>query len=269
MDDVIFKQAHVSKVIAQYFEENFRTRWNLDRYVDKTEPCVFFGLYNEMDRKLLLDHESYSIVIWGGGEFEDYNIKFASSLDKCIMVGYGWMEETYRRLNIPFQKLILPVKNYSDFKPTPLGDKIYAYSGVHGNRGSYLNWNSYIHPLIDYYGSDKVIYTSFKSLEVLIEEYYNNSFIYIKPKDKGGSTTMWELGYMGRKTVANNQGNLPNVLNFSDLDDIKRHIDAESKKIGTIQNELSEQVHSVFMNDNAWLNLNYYEEYFSRRNTNR
>jgi hypothetical protein len=70
---------------------------------------------------------------------------------------------------------------------------------------------------------------------------------------------MWELGYMGRKTITSNQGDLPNILNYSTLDDIINHIVEESKKIGTLQPQIREDLHNVFMNTDEWLYLNYYE----------
>lgn len=264
-----FSQAHVSSMIRQYFEQGFHSRWNLEKYTDSNKPCVFFGLYTEEDRKAFLNHKSYSIVIWGGGEFNDENVIFASTKEKAILVGYGWMIEKYQKLGISYQKLIVPVKDYSMFKPSTLGDKVYVYAGIHGNRHGYFKWGSIIKPLMKEYGEDRFIYTSFRNINELVEEYYNNCFLYIKPNERGGSTAMWELGLMGRKTVANSQGNLPNVVGYKNLDEIKRIIDIEAKKIGTIQNTLAEEVKSCFVNTNEWLNLEYYEEYFNRRTGNR
>lgn len=260
-----FTQAHVSFMVKQYFEEGFRSRWKLEEYSDPNKPCVFFGLYTEEDRNIFLNHKSYSIVIWGGGEFNDANILLAANKEKSILIGYGWMIEKYKTLGIPYQKVILPVKDYSMFKPSPLGDKVYVYAGIHGNRHGYFKWDSMIKPLFKEYGEDKFIFTSYRDIDELIEEYYNNCFLYIKPNEKGGSTAMWELGLMGRKTVANSQGSLPNVIEYSTIDDIKKTIDTEAKKIGTIQDTLAKEVNNCLMNTNEWLNLTYYEEYFNRR----
>lgn len=264
-----FTQAHVSSTIKQYFELGFRSRWDLEEYSDPKRPCIFFGLYTEEDRKIFLNHKSYSIVIWGGGEFVNGNILLAASKEKCILVGYGWMIEKYEALGIPYQKLIIPVKDYSRFKPSPLGDKIYVYAGIHGNRHGYFKWDSIIKPLMNEYGEDRFIYTSFRSIDELVEEYYSKCFLYIKPNEKGGSTAMWELGLMGRKTVANSQGSLPNVLGYTSINDIKEIIDTEAKKIGTVQETLAEEVNDCIMNTNEWLNLLYYEEYLNRRTNTR
>lgn len=265
MTNLFFNQAYVSPVLREYFEKNFMEKWNFNRYVDIFKPCVFFGLYTQKDMELLYKHKSYSLILWGGNDFQDKNILEVSKKEKTIQIGYGWKIKKYKQLNIPFEKLIIPIKDYSYFHPSPLGDKIYVYKGIHGDRQEYFNWDSTIVPLIKLYGEDKFIYTSRTSLQDLKKNYYDKSFLYIKPNDRGGSTGMWELGCMGRKTVANNQGDLPNVLSYGNIDDIKKLIDIESKKIGTTQIELSKKVHDCFTNNNNWLNLNYYEKYFSGR----
>ena len=58
----------------------------------------------------------------------------------------------------------------------------------------------------------------------------------LKPNIRG-STTMWELAHMGRKTIAQNQGGATNVLEYRDLNHMIDLIYEESKKIGTVQNK--------------------------------
>ena len=70
---------------------------------------------------------------------------------------------------------------------------------------------------------------------------------------------MWELGYMGRKTIAQEQGLSPNVLNYTDLDSIIKLIEHEKSKIGTIQSTLSEEVHNIMTHTDEWLTLNFWK----------
>lgn len=73
MTNLFFNQAYISPVIREYFEKNFMEKWNFNRYVDIFKPCVFFGLYTQEDRELLHKHKSYSLILWGGNDFQDKN----------------------------------------------------------------------------------------------------------------------------------------------------------------------------------------------------
>lgn len=256
-----FKQVHISFSIREYFGEPFKAKWNLTEYHDKTKPAVFLGLGTKDDIIKLRNHESYSIIIWAGGEFTPELVSYVHSIPLTIQVGYGWMVNTYKQLKVPYTELYIPIKDYSMFHPSPLGDKIYVYKGIHGNRSSYFQWDSIVQPLINYYGQDRIIYTSFQPIDKLINEYYNNSFIYVKPNDKGGSTTMWELGLMGRRTISNNQGNIPSVLNYNSVNDIITHINNEMQYIGTIQYDVSNNINNTLIQTNNWLNLDFYEKH--------
>jgi glutamate-1-semialdehyde aminotransferase len=109
-----------------------------------------------------------------------------------------------------------------------------------------------------YFGADRFVYSQNQKIDYIIDNLYSKSFIYIKPNEKGGSTTMWELAHMGRKTVSKNQGNIPNVLNFNDMESIIKIIKNEEKKIGTIQLEVVEQTKNCMVNDKDWLNVKFW-----------
>ena len=65
---------------------------------------------------------------------------------------------------------------------------------------------------------------------------------------------------MGRKTISKNQGNLPNVINFTDLKSIINTIKNEEKKIGTIQKEVAEETKKRMVNNKDWLNVKFWEK---------
>ena len=173
------------------------------------------------------------------------------------MVGYGWIGEVFRINNLRYKEVIIPLKDFSEFTPTVLGDKIYIYKGIYGDRPDYFKWQKVVEPLQKTFGKDRIIFTNHKPIEQLKEEYYNNCFVYVKPNERGGSTSMWELGHMGRKTITFNQGDVPNVLNYKSFDEIVSHIKNEESKIGTLQNEVSEQTKNIFVGE-EWLNLDFY-----------
>lgn len=253
-----FNQAYVSNILP-HFKEGFMDRWGFEEYNDPNKPAVFLGLYSSEDIEIFKNHKSYKILHFGGNDFKPFQVDIVKKSPNTFCVGYGWLGEGLAKNQIPYKEVIIPLKDYSDFTPTPLGENIYIYKGLHGNRPDYFKWEEVIKPLQQVFGEDRIIYTEFKSIEELKKDYYENCFVYIKPNPRGGSTTMWELGHMGRKTISFGQGNLPNVLNFSTLEDIIKHVMEESTKIGTIQTETSEATKNAFMNNDKWLNLSFYE----------
>lgn len=254
-----FTQINISPILEEYFGENFRNKWNLSPYNDPNKPSVFLGWYNDFDYKIILNHKSPMIFIWGGGDMTEDKVKFISNLPNSHQIGYGWQKNKFESLGVKYKEIIIPIKDFTTLPLSPLGENIYVYKGIHGNRPGYFKWDSIVNPLIEVFGKDRVIYSDFQPIDQLVENFYKDCFVYVKPNEKGGSTTMWELGYMGRKTITSNQGDLPNILNYSTLDDVINHIVEESKKIGTLQPQIREDLHNIFMNTDEWLYLNYYE----------
>ena len=157
-------------------------------------------------------------------------------------------------------------KNYKQMKeyPTPLGKNIYVYVGQPNNqRFEYFKFDEIIIPLIDHFGYDRVMWVKggeTLNFQSLVNNYYNKSFVFIKPNERGGSTTMWELAHMGRKTISRNQGDAPNVLNYKNLDHMIDLIYEESEKIGTLQLDVYKNVKNIFQKSNEWLYLKYWIE---------
>lgn len=253
-------QCYASQPMEEHFAKGLRERWNLSNYSDPNTPTVMFGWYGDTDDvNFINNHKGPLIMLWGGA---DMNSRRAVQLVKranTYQIGYGWQSDLLTTWNVPHKKVIVPIKDYSRFQPTPLGDKIYVYKGWKVDRGSYFNWRESIQPLINEWGEDNFVFGMGHDIDYVHENFYKKSFVYIKPNQRGGSTGMWELGYMGRKTIAQNQGGAPNVLEYRDLRDIANLVNQEAKKIGTVQEEVSQQVQNYMMNTNEWLNLDWWK----------
>jgi len=251
-----FTQLYSSMI---YFKEDMKQRWDLAEYNDPNSPSVFLGLPELADVHAFVNHKSFKLLYFAGADCTPEKIQIVKNTPNVMCIGWSpWVIQILKSNNIPYKAFNLPLKYYDDFKSTMLGENIYVYKGLHGNRADYFMWDSVVKPLEQVFGSDRVIHTSFQPFNVLIDKYYNDCFVYIKPNQRGGSTAMWELGYMGRKTISINQGNLPHVLNSNSLEETIKLIMQESKKIGTFQHQLSKQVHNSFLNSDEWLYLNFY-----------
>lgn len=255
-------QVYVSPTLETTFGENFRTLWNLQKYHNDRTPAVFLGLYTASDLEKLVSHKSTSIVIWGGADMRSDALITVQKLvraGKCFTFAYpGEFSNILTSYNIPHKQLYVPIKSYSDFQPSPLGDKIYVYRGVKGTRSNYFKWDDVIQPLINQLGEDRFIYTDNLSVSSLIDDYYKKCFVYIKPTPKGGCTAMFELGHMGRKTIGVGHVGLPNFIEYYKPSQIIKLIEIEAEKIGTLQPEISQNTQDIFTG-REWLDFDFWK----------
>ncbi len=249
-----FEQAYVSPTL-QFFKNDFMEKWKFKEYTDSTKPTVFLGLYTPHDLNVWQNHKSYKILYFGGNDCKDNQLNIVSKTPNTSCIGYGgkWLYQILDQYNIPYTSTKITLKDYSSFTPTTLGENIYVYKGIHGNRPDYYKWESIVKPLQQVFGEDRVIFTDHLPMDELIEKYYKNCFIYIKPNERAGSTAMIELGYMGRKTITTNHNNFHNVLESTNLENTIKLIMEESTKIGTIQTELHNNMKSIFQETDEWL----------------
>ena len=259
-----FKQIQVSTSLT-HFKEGFKNKWDLVDYFNKNLPAIFWGVYNDNDLENILNHNSYAIIIFAGNDLrKEQTLKIFNSKnkDKIFTFGFAWYNHFFQKFNIPYKEMILPIKDFSRLSPTPLGKNIYVYLGQPNNRRyDYFKFDEIIIPLIDNFGKKRVTWVKENyaiSFENLVKNYYEDSFVFVKPNERGGATTMWELAHMGRKTIAQNQGGAPNVVEYKDLNHIIDLVYEESEKIGTIQNEVHANIKNIFQLSNNWLDLKFW-----------
>ena len=258
MEQQIF-QCYASEPMEEHFASGLRKRWNLTPYHDTNAPTVMFGWYDHKnDEQFLKNHKGPLVMVWGGADMNSQRANFIQNRPESYQFGYGWQSNLFNSWGVKHKIFTLPLKDYSPFTPTPLGNKIYVYKGWKVDRGGYFKWDKLIKPLINEWGEENFIFGMGHDINYVHENYYKKCFVFIKPNERGGSTSMWELGHMGRKTIAQNQGGAPNVLEFRDINHIAELVNGEAKKIGTVQYQLNIDINSHFMNDIRWLNLNWW-----------
>jgi hypothetical protein len=254
-------QIYIAPNLEEYFGKKFRRKWNLKKYYDSTKPSVFLGLFSDDDFSIFNNHKAFSVFLPAGGEILRSKAAILGALEnkeENHVVCFGKIADFFKRANISCYELNIPVKSYNTFTPTALGNKIYYYLGVNGDRHSELSYNEVIKPLIDELGEDLFISTQNTPLDILYKNFYKNCFLYIQPQPSSGLTTMFELGHMGIMTASNFSSDLPNVINYESLDDLKKIIENEKNKIGTVQKELAKKVKNSFIKTKEWLDTDYY-----------
>ena len=250
----MIRQARFSKSII-FFEKGFLERWHIDRYNNINLPALFLGVYRMEDVVAINKHKGLKIV-WHPGGVKDLFMRLDHS-NMIVAVGKGVdfvIPERYnmRRIDIPIKDFI-QLKDFSMYKPVPLGKKIYAYLGKDKNATKKKLGYDLIREI------DKIV--PFVIIEgyqghtakFIIHEYYKNSFINIKPSLTGGLTTAIEMAYMGRKTISNAIG--PFCYGYENIDDIVSLIMKESKRIGQMPKAL---VNDDFFLGDEWKKVKYW-----------
>jgi len=247
----MIKQVRFSKGV-KFFEKGFCKRWNVTTYKDINNPCFFVGVYNMQDVKVINNHKGLK-VLWHPGRVRDVFVK-VDYKHLIVVIGKGVKFDIPDRYNkkiidIPIKDFI-QLKDFSPYKPVPLGDKVYAYLGrdaVKKELGYDIIWQlDKLLPFEFIYG-----YQGYAN-EYVRNEYYKKSFINIKPHITSGLTTAIEMAYMGRKTVSNAQA--PFMYGYETIDDICSIIEDEATKIGQMPKPLVTD--DFFFND--WQDLKHW-----------
>ena len=268
------EQAHISDTIHN-FKDAFLSRWNLREYDNPEEPAFFWGLQKDkewekdrsrkgrrksVDADLYVKHKGFKILHFIGGEYSNgllYLIDKKNAKVLCTDVSEVWL---CKKLQMPYKHLKIPYFDLDFHKPTKLGDKIYSHVGDERERFE-VDYFEY-EKLLNLFGKENfcIPYRWFELDELL--NFYNQSYCNIKPHPIRGNVSAWRLGLMGRKTIQHenkrwaDQG--PHYLYYKDDKELVKLVEQESKKIGTIQEELAKKVRECYHESDDWL----YEEYW-------
>jgi hypothetical protein len=246
------KQAFVAPSI-KFFRNNFLSTNNLVDYYDDTEPAVFFGCGESSS--IIRKHKGYKILL--PCRPNDYPL--ITNYDKSLFI----CSDNYNLPENVIRKNITPrIKDYNDFKPVELGDKIYFYSGFKNGNNLVTEKINEIQKNINY----EIITTNhnylndYYNIKDLKKDYYDKCFLNLNLTNGSGLATVIELGLMGRKTIFKNSHvnniqrmDFPNFIDYNNIEDIIHIINEESKKIGTIQPQID--AHNV---GEEWLDLDFW-----------
>ena len=61
-------QVYISEGLESNFGDGFRNYWNLNKYFNPNLPSIFLGVYTDLDRRVLTEHQATSIIIFGGSD---------------------------------------------------------------------------------------------------------------------------------------------------------------------------------------------------------
>ena len=223
--------------------------------ISKLTTQIQFGLYRNEDLKLVLNHKSYCMIIFGGSDtfitdnrnphISRGRIFFLNQIKqqmlknkKIVLIAQSkWISNDLNRMQLSHYTIPWYSLNKKLFHPVNKGINIYVYKRYNPFYSSTL-----INKLEKQLGHKYKFITANGNIPYnKISEIYSKSFIGLRlvPHDGLGSTVQ-ELGLMGIKCVHN--GSSPSALKYRNVDDIIKHIENEAKTIGLKDEELSKKV---------------------------
>jgi len=242
----MIKQARFSSSIKS-FKEAFLKYWEVEEYHDINAPAIFMGCYNDVDVEAINNHKGFKVLAHTGKvnsrilRVDDRKIVF--KLNNMILQDNKVNPDIYSNCYVKHNKTKMasfPIKDFSPFKPNPLGNQIYIYLGT---KSRSQNLGIGIANKIQSQTSYKIKFGFWANIANLSDEgnsmthiketYYDNCFVNFKPNILAGYTTAIELAFMGRKTISNAWA--PFCIKYQGLSGVLKIIDEESKKIGTVQ----------------------------------
>jgi len=241
----MIEQARFSSAVKS-FKKGFFEYWGVSEYSDINAPAIFMGCYNDDDVEAINNHKGFKVLAHTGKvssritKIDKRNVIL--KLNSMILNDHRVNPTPYTDSYINHSKTKMasfPIKDFSMFKPNPLGNQIYIYLGTQ-NRSQNLGIG--LANKLQSKTSYKVKFGLWPNIADLtddansmvhVKKNYDNCFVNFKPNILAGYTSAIELAFMGRKTISNAWA--PFCIKYQRLSDILKIIDKESKKIGTIQ----------------------------------
>ena len=213
---------------VQFFEKDFCKRWNVTTYKNTKDPCFFAGVYHMKDVNIINNHKGFKVV-WNPSRVRTNLFPLLRPQNLVVLkhfhssIDYSSIKGKYKIKEARFE-----IKDYSLFKPNPLGNCIYCYLGT--EEAKYRYGFDEVEKLRKLTKHKIIIGMLGRSYPQLKADMYDNCFVYFKSALFGGGTTAIELALMGRKTVSRTKGNF--YLLYDSIDQACEMIENEAKNIG-------------------------------------
>jgi hypothetical protein len=233
------------------FKNDLIYRYKFKDYYDINKPCFFFGGIGEIDK--INKHQGLKIVQFITPSDCEHADRLIPS-DNLFLIDDPNID---KRLSVKRKNVLMEFKDFSNFIPNLMGNKIYCYMRDK-NEFQYSKLQN-IQDKINY----EIVYGGISEFQSTPPEYYlpindikkhyDDCFLSINLSGRHGFLTMRELSMMGRKTIMNSIYNFPSIIRYNNEDDIISIINEESKKINTIQPRINP--HNV---GDEWLNIEFW-----------
>ena len=264
--------------VLDSFKESFNKRWGMHDAINGSEPMVVFGCFHQNQVDFVARWEAPVVVVWVGSDSlylrtGKYGVDYTPILKaphvKHVAIS-KWIIDYLSACGIPHIYLPITHVDFGQFKPKPLGDKVYCYSP---NSRPELYGAAIIRAVQGKLPDIEFIIrgSHTETPHFMMRELYDQCFIGLRPTSHDGQpTTVAELGMMGRKVIHN--GLSPNCIPWRDgseyplkyVGDIVTTIRLHQKYIGDRdhferQKRLALQVRKFLDIGDAWLDTDFYK----------
>jgi hypothetical protein len=240
----MISQVYFSESI-EFFKKGFIDHWGVDEYHNPIQPALFMGVYRDEDIRAINGHAGFRLVRFTGADLPNAAKLLDTDMTVWCLPGEAkLLPESFRKVEL--QALL---KDFSMFKPVPLGDKVYCYLGYGDSLGHFrYDICRKMEKMIPY----EIIYgKQGMSLENLKYEYYDRSFINLRLNPMAGGMTAEEMACMGRYSVSNRVE--PWYINWRNPQHIADIIIDQAKHIGNTRPSL------ITGYDNEWRSLDIWK----------
>lgn len=211
------------------------------------DPCLFLGNYNPIDTERINNHKGLAFVIWEGRDVQRVDRIKETKRDAFHLVDSPWIKEELEKYGIKPLWVPFFLGDIDYYKPCPLGNKVYAYTHNPAFNIKLLEEVKEVIPYEIFVAPSPLLYSTAQ-----LQEIYKQCFINLHLVSFDGmSTTVQELGLMGRKSVWN--GNTPSAIRWNNLEDIRKAVIQESRLIGTIQHEVADKTYKYLKQGCDWM----------------
>lgn len=232
--DIIFRATQIYISQDLYHFDRIKNLYNFHDYYSRNKPALFFGVYNDNDLNMILNHQGERYIMWGGTDCDIRFIKHREIIAKIMNIRVVKhfaisknIQDRLSKIGISTERIELNLTNTDYFKPLKKkGDYVYIYNG-------YDKGNEHI------YGEEEYTYVVQKLNKFLfiyshgmklpynkMANLYKKCFIGLRlTKHDGSANTVSEMQKMGLNVVHNGEFN--NTLPWKNTQDIITHIHSE------------------------------------------
>lgn len=257
-------KVHCSRSLSTMFHDRFKTKYNLESIeeTDIKSPLILFGCYTQTDVNRALKQKNIVVVAWMGSDsIKMDNIKqFVGKTNIFHISQSHWITNDLKAQGITPIELPISCVDVNEWKPCPLGDKIYIYTSATQPE----KYGSEIyHKLIKEFGRDKFIIANYQTYtkDQLKNDIYPQVKFGIRLTEHDGlSESVAELGLMGRLVIHN--GRMPNCKNYFSRDYIfeltSRFLNINKLDFSLRATDAHLDTYEYLTISNDWLNTEYY-----------
>ncbi len=285
MSDSYIQQVKISKTL-QYFGNIFKNKFNLSNYTSPNKPSFFLGCYSLIDLRAITQHKSFAVIIWGGSDtyYQKYKraliilnkVKKYKNIHHIALSKYIRYDLRHFKIKNTHPMYNLHFKKLSDYNALVKGPNIYVYTSAtisYNNKLLVLLLKQLQNKYNFIICTNSIQYEKVKRKKFLpniilkqlitsdnIKNIYNKCFIGLRlTLHDGNANTVQELGLYGIKCIFNGNNNIPNSLNWKNINNIIKFIDIEYKTIGERDIELSDKVKKYLELKHNICEIKYYK----------